>query len=311
MPRILVATREGLHRFDEKGVPESVDHAGRHVSSVARERSALWAVVDGTEIWHAPDAIAAGLWAWERVVDLDGGLARLRATVIADTDAGVLVGTSEARLLRNPSGGGLEVIAGFDEVDGRSTWYTPWGGPPDTRSMADWDDDVYVNVHVGGILRTDDRGERFTPTIDVDADVHQVATAEGLVLAACAGGLATSTDRGSTWDLRSDGLEARYSRAVTVCGDAVLVSASNGPRGGRAAVYRGAIATGAFERCRTGLPEWFDDNIDSYCLDSLPDGSLAAFGTSDGQVFATTDGGATWDEIASGLPPVGRVLVMP
>jgi hypothetical protein len=305
---ILVATREGLHRFDEQGGAEAVDHAGRPVLSIGRARSALWAVIDGTEIWHAPDATIPGTW--EHVVDLGGAVAGLRATVIADTEAGVLVGTSEARLLRVPDGS-LEAIAGFDDVDGRSTWYTPWGGPPDTRSMADWDDDVYVNVHVGGILRTDDGGKSFTPTIDVDADVHQVATAEGLVLAACAGGLATSTDRGSTWDLRSDGLEARYSRAVTVCGDAVLVSASNGPRGGRAAVYRSALADGAFERCRGGLPESFDDNIDSYCLDALPDGSFAAFGTSDGRVFATTDAGATWDEVASGLPPVGRVLVMP
>jgi hypothetical protein len=303
VPRILVAARDGLHTFDDRGVAGAVDHAGRAVSALAPARSKLWSVIDGAEIWHFAGS-------WQRVAHLEGDLANLRATVIADTDAGVLVGTTEARLLRIEDES-LRAIAGFDAADGRSTWYTPWGGPPDTRSMADWDDDVYVNVHVGGILRSDDRGQTWTPTIDVDADVHQVATAEGLVLAACAGGLATSRDRGSTWDVRTEGLETHYSRAVTVSGDAVLVSASNGPRGGRAGVYRGGLASGAFDRCRDGLPEWFDDNIDSYCLDSLPDGSFASFGTSDGRVFATTDGGTTWDEVASGLPSVGRVLVLP
>lgn len=131
------------------------------------------------------------------------------------------------------------------------------------------------------------------------------------MLAACAGGLASSTDRGATWTHRTDGLEARYSRAVAVCGDAVLVSTSNGPRGGRAALYRGNLAGGTFERCRTGLPEWFDENIDTYCLDALPDGSFAAFGTSDGRLYDSTDQGATWGERASGLQPVQRVLVLP
>jgi hypothetical protein len=120
-----------------------------------------------------------------------------------------------------------------------------------------------------------------------------------------------SADRGGAWTFRSEGLEAPYSRAVTVCGDAVLVSASRGPRGGRAAVYRGALGGGGLERCRTGLPEWFDDNIDSYCLDAHPDRSFVAFGTSDGRVFASEDAGRSWAEFASGLPLVRRVLVLP
>ena len=55
-----------------------------------------------------------------------------------------------------------------------------------------------------------------------------------------------------------------------------------------------------FERCRDGLPAWFDDNIDSSCLDAPPDGSVAAFGTSDGRVFASTDMGASWMKTTEG-----------
>ena len=123
--------------------------------------------------------------------------------------------------------------------------------------------------------------------------------------------MAESTDRGATWTYRTDGLDARYSRAVAVCGDAVLVSASTGPRGGNAAVYRAGLGGGTFERCAAGLPSSFDDNIDTYCLDALPDGSFAAFGTADGTVHASRDQGARWEELASGLSRVQRVLVMP
>jgi hypothetical protein len=289
-----------MHTFDNEGRPQAVDHAGRSVTALGRARDEFWAIVDASELWHSAGAD------WSHVTDLDG----LRATCVAGIGADVFVGSSEARLFRL-TGEALEPVVAFDTAEGRETWYTPWGGPPDTRSIANWDNDVYVNVHVGGILRTDDSGETWTPTIDVDADVHHVTTAEGMVLAACAGGLASSSDRGATWTYRTDGLEARYSRAVAVCGEAVLVSASIGPRGGRAAVYRGNLTGGSLERCRAGLPERFQDNIDTYCMDALPDGSLAAFGTSDGRAYGSTDLGATWDELASGLQPVQRVLVLP
>jgi hypothetical protein len=301
MLRLLVATEDGLHMLDDRGSPAAAQHTGRAVTALSSRGEELWAILDGSEVWHASD-----IDRWTHLADIESH----HGNCVAITGEDVLVGSSEARLFR-VAGQGLEPVTAFDRAEGRSTWYTPWGGPPDTRSISEWDEAVYVNVHVGGILRTENRGETWTPTIDVDADVHQVATAEGLVLAACAGGLATSADRGGTWTFRRDGLEAPYSRAVAVCGDSVLLSASNGPRGGRGAVYRGDLAGGALERCRTGLAEWFDDNIDTYCLDALPEGSFAAIGTSDGRVFASEDAGASWAELASGLPPVKRVLVMP
>jgi hypothetical protein len=89
------------------------------------------------------------------------------------------------------------------------------------------------------------------------------------------------------------------------------MSTSNGPRGGRAGVYRAPLVGGPFERCRTGLPEWFEDNIDTYCLDSLNDGSYAALGTTDGTVYASDDGGVTWDVAATGLPVVHQLLLVP
>jgi len=295
MPRILVATDDGLQTIGGARA-----FADRSVTATAYNGPEFWAIVDRSEVWYAPARDD-----WRRIATLEGHA----ATCIAFTDA-LHVGSSEARWFRLTDGT-LEPVAAFDDVDGRQDWYTPWGGPPDTRSISEWGRDVYVNVHVGGILHTDDNGRSWTPTIDIDADVHQVATAEGLVLAACAGGLATSTDRGATWTMRSGGLDAPYSRAVVVCGDVLLISASNGPRGGRAAVYRGDRRGGRFERCTGGLPGHFDDNIDSYCLDAVNDGSFAAFASSDGRLFGSEDVGSSWHEIASDMGVVHHVLVIP
>jgi len=298
MPRILIGTDDGLHELNGAGAAGEVRLAGRAVTALAAQRDSAWAVVGRTELWRTTAE------EWSAAADGDVDL-----TCVSPTAGGLLVGSAGARLFRLAEDR-LDPLPAFDGAQGRPDWYTPWGGPPDTRSISEWDDAVYVNVHVGGVLRTTDGGASWTPTIDIDADVHQVATTDDLVLAACAGGLAVSKDRGGTWAARDDGLEAPYARAVAVCADAVLVSSSNGPRGGRAALYRGSPAGGTLERCRTGLPDWFDDNIDTYCLDALPDGALAAFGTADGRIYASEDGGASWGERASGLPPVRRVLVL-
>jgi hypothetical protein len=73
---------------------------------------------------------------------------------------------------------------------------------------------------------------------------------------------------------------------------------------------RGDLAGGGFERCPT-TPERFDDNIDSYCLDALNDGTYAAFGTTHGAVYGSDDAGASWAELASGLLPIQHLLVAP
>jgi hypothetical protein len=57
--------------------------------------------------------------------------------------------------------------------------------------------------------------------------------------------------------------------------------------------------------------ELFDDNIDTYCLDALNDRSYAAFGTGDGRIYGSADGGLTWLELITGLPPVQHLLLVP
>ena len=277
MTAVLVGTPAGRVRLGD-----GVELAGEPVTAMAGE----WAVTGGRTLWQGT----------ERVVDLDGPA----ATCVLPTRTGVFVGTEEAHLLRFVDGV-VEQVVSFDEAEGRDGWYTPWGGPPDVRSLsAGPDGSVYVNVHVGGILRSNDGGRAWHPTIDVDLDVHQVvATGDG-VLAATAYGLARSVDGGRDWDVLADGLHATYARAVTVAGDTVLVSVSRGPGGQESALYR--LVDGAFERCSDGLPQWFPGNVDTACL--AASGDTVAAGTADGSVYVSTDAGRHWDLAASDL---GRV----
>ena len=287
---ILVGTAEGLHRV---GDGAAVELAGREVTALARSAGGWLAVVDSNEVWREDDALG-----WQQVAALDGP----QATCLVPAGDDVLVGTAEAHLVRVGSEGAT-LVTGFDAADGRDSWYTPWGGPPDTRSLAvDDAGTIYANVHVGGIPRSTDGGETWDPTIDIDTDVHQVVVAGARLLAPSAYGLAESADGGQTWELATDGLHATYLRAVAVAGDDVLVSASTGPGGGRSAVYRRPGGAGAFERCRAGLPEWLAGNVDTGWL--VAAGESAAFATADGTVYVSEDAGRSWDVVASGLSPV-------
>jgi len=171
------------------------------------------------------------------------------------------------------------------------------------------DGSIYVNVHVGGVLRSTDRGVTWRPLLDIEHDVHQVyAPAErpGLVLVAAFDGFGVSWDGGETWTWQNDGLHAHYCRAVALAGDTVILSASAGHHGRRAALYRRLLrGEGAFERCESGLPAWFSDNIDTGCV--AADGAAVAIGSEDGCVFFSTDAGRRWESVAKGLAPVRAV----
>ena len=302
MAALFVGTEDGFH---ELGADDSrTTHvAGHDVTAIARDGVTWWTVIGGQALWRS-DAPGA----WDQVAVLPDR----RLNCLAPTGSGLFIGTSEAHLLRL-AGGTLEAVDGFDRVDGRGSWYTPWGGPPDSRSIAtERPGAVYVNVHVGGIVRTRDGGRSWEPTIDVDSDVHQVIAVDGrpgMVLAATARGLAESGDGGDSWTFSTEGLHAEYCRAVAVAGETVLVSASEGPRSHRAAVYRRPLqGKGSFAKCEQGLPAWFGGNIDTACL--AAGGSTAAVGTEEGLVFASEDEGLTWKEAAGGLPPVRCLAVV-
>lgn len=254
-------------------------------------------VRDGDD-WWAVDGSGRLTRNGEVVVTMPSGVTPL---CLQPTPETIWVGADKARLFAVE---GSEVAADefFAQAPGRETWHTPWGGPPDVRSMTlDADHTLYINVHVGGILRYDDTGP--VPTLDIDADVHQVAahpTQQGAIFAATARGLAASHN-GHDFEFRGDGLHAGYCRAVAVGVDHLLLSASTGPRTDRGRLYRGELWEGPLERVDSGLPEWFDSNVDTYCVQL--EGSAAHVGHRD-TVWRSEDAGRTWEVLTRGLPVI-------
>lgn len=297
--KVLPGATKGLY---EVGSARPVQFTGHEVRAFGHDAAHWWTIVDSRELWRsAPNGVE------KKIAMLETG----KAHCLLPIPSGLLVGTSQAHLFAL-QGDTLMPIRSFDTVPGRETWHTPWGAPPDVRSMAvDPCGRLYVNVHVGGVVRSTDDGKSWTPTIDVHADVHDVRVdpTSGVVLAASARGLAISDDQGESWRFETSGLPDRYSRAVAVAGGTILLTASTGPYTKRAAVYRKPLHSDEpFERCQRGLPEWFSENIDTACL--AASGSWAVFGTSAGEVFLSADEGQSWRMLAEGLPPVRCVALM-
>ena len=184
----------------------------------------------------------------ERIVQLEEfdmtPLVRLPAPTaqsLAASPAGILVvGTEGAHLLVVAPDGAVAELSSFDSVPGRDSWQNPAGPSPDLRSIAVSGDDVwFANVHVGGVWRSKDKGESWQNVIAPEADVHEVVTGDGgLVAVAAAVGLGWSEDGGDTWQWTTDGLHAGYSRAVALDGQAAFLTASTGPDTGDGRLYR-------------------------------------------------------------------------
>lgn len=293
MTAMLVATTAGLYRIGK--YPELL-----HIEPIL-DISGDFVLVDGFGV--------------QRGATFSGDYIEVPdATALLWTGRELLAGTRGAHLVRvDVDGRANHPVASFDEVPGRDRWYQPTGQAPAVRTMAcDDEGRIYVNVHVGGILRSDDGGASWQPTIDIDTDVHEVVTVPGepgRVLAATARGMAVSDDYGRRWKVVDDGLQAPYARAVAVGGDTVFLSASEGPGGGRSSVYKRPLSgSRRFGKCRGGLQETFTGNIDSGCIAAT--GSLVVVGTPDGRIFRSTDSGLKWHQLHTGLPPIRRVRLV-
>lgn len=271
---LLVASGSGL--FDVTGDRRLLDGP---VTAVTSGESALWAIAGGTTLHRISGGVA------EPMASLPAGSGRC----VVEHRGDVYVGGDEARLWRLV-GDRFERVAEFDDAPTRHGWHTPWGGPPDVYSFAGHGDDLYVSVHVGGILRT--AGAGFEPTIDLHDDVHEVVVDDrtGTVWAATgASGLAESRDRGATWTYHTDGLHATYLLAVAVTAAGVLVGASSGHAGRDGALY---LFDGVTFRRVVGLPDRLDGAVGPRRL--AGSGDLAAVVLPDGSLFGSADGGASW-----------------
>lgn len=274
---LVVAGAGGVHLPDrDVALPGRVD-------ALAVDGTTTWVLVDGTEIHRigADGAVAAS-------VTVRGGTA-----TCLHVHRGVLwVGGDDAALWRLRADA-LEAVDSFAHAPTRPDWYTPWGGPPSIMSMASHGDDLYVSVHVGGILRTADVGATWEPTIDLHVDVHEVAVdpRDGTVWAATGErALAESRDRGVTWRHHTEGLHATYALAVAVTDAGVVVGTSSGHAARDGALYR--YDGSGFARITDGLPDPLQGAVGPRGITAR--GRRVAVVAPGGAVHVSDDGGTTW-----------------
>jgi photosystem II stability/assembly factor-like uncharacterized protein len=216
------------------------------------------------------------------------------------------VGTDDASIWRIDPGCAQQRLTGFDIVEGRDAWYAGTAiidgkvmGPPlGIRSMAATCNGAVLlaNVHVGGIPRSTDLGVTWRPTIDIDADVHQVCahpTRPDIVIAAAAVGLCISRDAGATWTIEQRGLHAIHCSGVAFGKNHVYVSASTDPFAKQGAIYRRPIdGNGPLEPVGGGMPQWTDGRADTDCIAAR--GSTIAVIDASGCLYVSHDDGASW-----------------
>src|SRR5262247_2077924 len=89
--RIVVATEEGIHVLTGAHVARVDDVAGRPVAGLAFDEHGWWAIVGERELWQSSDG---SRWS------VAATLPRRKATCLAATPAGLLVGTARAHLMR-------------------------------------------------------------------------------------------------------------------------------------------------------------------------------------------------------------------
>ncbi len=132
-------------------------------------------------------------------------------------------------------------------------------------------------------------------------------------------GMHRSDDAGKSWTEITEGLPAEFGFAAAAHPhdrDTFYVIPLDPGHGrtmpdGKAAVWRTGDAGSSWTRLDSGLPQ-VDAHLgvlrEGMAIDSREEPGVY-FGTSTGQVFASADGGGSWNEIASYLPAIASVEV--
>jgi hypothetical protein len=286
-PMIVTGTADGLYEIDLDGAVQRTAHKGREVSAISGD----WIIADNTVTSLSSD----------RTVALPDDL--VPRSLLSDPGGTCIVGTSDARLFELGTGEPKRVDS-FDDILGRTAWSTPWGGAPDTRSMARHKGQLLVNVHVGGLWRAQE--DVWLESVAPEADVHQVTADDDVVVVAAAKGIGQSNDGGRTFTWSVKGLIASYCRAAIISEDWLLVSASTGPAANAGSIYRRPLnePEAPFETVggRGDLPKLFAFNVDTHELAAA--GELVALGTPTGDLYVSDDSGESWRLLHEALPGV-------
>lgn len=253
----------------------------------------------------------------------------------ADT---VFAGVEDAALFRSTDGGGT-----WSEMNGLRThstgdrWQPGAGGMCLHTILIDPSNPnrMYVAISAAGAFRSDDGGSSWhvatgglysdflpDPEADVGHCVHNLAmhpSRPDTVFMQKHWDVCRSDDAGESWTEVSGNLPSDFGFPIlvhphepeTIYVVPIKSDSEHYPPDGKLRVYRSRTGGEEWEPLTAGLPQedcYVDILRDAMCADTL-DPAGVYFGTTGGQIYASPDGGDSWQAIATHLPRVLSVEV--
>jgi photosystem II stability/assembly factor-like uncharacterized protein len=295
----------------------------------------------GSAIWRSPDLGRTWEHSSEGLAYEDGGLKLSKVSSVAAAHGRVLVGAEGAGLFESRDGGEtFSLLSTLEGQPGRDDWNDPAKQPPGHLGLSaiiphpDGPDRFFVIVQGYSLFETTDGGKTWAPRnrglrADWPRDYEEIGfCVHKLVMSPVDHdrlyqqnhvGMHRSDDAGKSWTEITEGLPTEFGFAAAVHPhdrDTFYVVPLDPGHGrtmpeGKAAVWRTRDAGASWQRLSDGLPQegaHLGVLREGMANDSL-DSPGFYFGTSTGQVFASTDEGESWTEIASYLPAISSVEV--
>jgi photosystem II stability/assembly factor-like uncharacterized protein len=326
--------------------PKMVGHEVYHAIVDPRDPSVAWAATDH-KVWgahvHRSDDQGESWTVLEEAPHYDderGLIAIWSLTPGPATDPGLLYAAIEPAglFLSRDAGASWKGVTPLNEHPTNTTWQPAGGGLALHSVIVDPRDParLYCALSAGGVYRSDDGGESWIPlNHNVRADflpqqypeagqcVHKLllhpARPDRLYQQNHCGTY-RSDDRGENWTEITDGLPSDFGYALALDpadADVVYVipqesSHMRASVDGRLRVYRSRDAGATWESLERGLPQahaYVQILREGMTTDTL-DPCGVYFGTTSGHLFASRDGGESWEMIAGFLPKILSVTAM-
>lgn len=268
-------------------------------------------------------------WEFKRVWHLEPSL---------DDPDTVYAGVEDAALFRTTDGGQTwHELAGLRGHASGPQWAPGAGGMGLHSIILDRNNPgrIYIAIAAAGVFRTDDAGKTWKPINrglrsqyipDPDAEVghcvHRIAmhpTRPNVLFMQKHWDVMRSDDAGESWHEVSGNLPSDFGFVIDVHAhepETIFVvpiksDSEHYPPDGKLRVYRSRTGGNTWEALTHGLPQsdcYVNVLRDAMAVDTL-DPCGVYFGTTGGQVYASTDAGDSWAPIVRDLPAVLSVEV--
>ena len=268
-------------------------------------------------------------WEFARVWHLEPSL--------TDPDT-VYAGVEDAALFRSVDGGlEWQELPGLREHGSGPDWQPGAGGMCLHSIVLDPSDPerIFVAISAAGVFRSDDAGQTWKPanhglrsegipdpTAEVGHCVHRIAmhrSRPGVLFMQKHWDVMRSDDGGESWHEVSGNLPSDFGFPIAIHAhepDTIYVvpiksDSEHYPPDGKLRVYRSRSGGNEWEALTKGLPQkdcYVNVLRDAMAVDAL-DPCGVYFGTSGGQVYASSDAGDSWAPIVRDLPGVLSVEV--